>query len=283
MTTKYSKSLRKSFSYAVQLVDSLRNLINKHHIDLDDLNTILVHFKDTMNADFKQLIKLLDTYIEQKDDKCLDKIEKEVTTIETKYYDNFDKIFIVDGEFLYQFPSEVVLHILSVIEFSKTKMEQEPLFQSLEQKIAFNSRISSTINNNKINLNFFDSEILNVFPSAFKIEELKPSTENENLEDIIKMFKFLLEIKKYKSGDQVFSMQSKWISKNGKRRWRQAGFSEIIQTKSDTKHYVDLVSDEEIIYRLAEGPSKLSRSETKQFRKIDNQWDELKILQNLIG
>ena len=283
MTTKYSKSLKKSFSHAVHLLDSLRNLINKHHVDLDDFNTILVHFKDSMNADFIQLIKLLDIYTEQKDDKYHDKIENELTSIETKYYDNFDKIFIVDDVFLYQFPSEVVLHILSIIEFSKIKTDQVPLFKSLEEKIVFNSRISSTINKNKINLNFFDSEILNLLPSTFKIEELKPSTENENLEDIIKIFQFLLEIKKYKSGDQVFSMQSNWISKNGKTRWRQADFSEIIQTKSNTKHYVDLVSDDEIIYRLNEGPSKLSTSETKQFRKIDDQWGEIKTLQKIIG
>ena len=283
MATKYSKSLKKSFSNAVHLVDSLRNLINKHHVDLDDLNTVLVHLKDTMNADFIQLIKLLDIYTEQKDDKYLDKIKNELTSIEIKYYDNFDKIFIVDDAFLYQFPSEVVLHILSIIEFSKTKTDQVSLFKSLEKKIKFNSRISSTINKNKINLNFFDSEILNTLPSTFKIEELKPSTENENLKDIIKIFQFLLEIKKYKSGDQVFSMQSNWISKNGKTRWRQADFSEIIKTKSNTKHYVDLVSDDEIIYRLAEGPSKLSTSETKQFRKIDNQWGETRTLQNLIG
>lgn len=283
MSTEYTRALKKSFFHAVHLVDSLKNIINKHHIDLDDLNTILVHFKDTMNADFKQLIRLLNTYIEQKDDKYLYKIENELTTIETKYYDNFNKFFIVDDEFLYQFPSEVVLHILSVIEFSKTKTDQESLFKSLEEKIVFKSRISSTINKNKINLNFFDSDILNVLSSTFKIEELKPSTENENLEDIIKIFQFLLEIKKYRKGDQVFSMQSNWITKNGKTRWRQAGFSEINQTNSDTKHYVDLISDDEIIYRLADGPSKLSISETKQFRKIDDQWGEIKTLQKLIG
>jgi hypothetical protein len=122
-----------------------------------------------------------------------------------------------------------------------------------------------------------------VLPSTFKIEKLKPSTENENLEDIIKIFQFLLEIKMYKIGDQVFSMHSNWISKNGKTRWRQAGYSEIIQTKSHTKHYVDLIGDEEIIYRLAEGPSKISISKTKQFRKSDDQWVETKTLQNLIG
>jgi hypothetical protein len=78
-------------------------------------------------------------------------------------------------------------------------------------------------------------------------------------------------------------MRSNWITKNGKTRWRQAGFSEIKQTNSDTKHYVDLISDDEIIYRLADGPSKLSISETKQFRKIDDQWGEIKTLQKLIG
>ena len=78
-------------------------------------------------------------------------------------------------------------------------------------------------------------------------------------------------------------MRSNWIYENGKIRWRQADFSEIVQTKSNTKHYVDLISDEEIIYRLAEGPSKLSISETKQFRKIDDQWGEIKTLQSLIG
>ena len=283
MSTKYTKALKKSFSHSVHLVDSLRRLINKYHIDLDDLKTILAHFQDTMNADFIQLIKLLDIYTEQKDDKYLDRIENELTFIETKYYDNYNKIFIVDDTFLYQYPSEVVLHTLSVIELSKTKTDQEFLFKSLKEKIEFNSRISSTINKTKINLNFFDSEILNALPSTFKIEELKPSTENEKIEDIIKIFQFLLEIKKYKTGDQVFSMQSNWISKNGKTRWRQSGYSEIIQTESDTKHYIDLVSDDEIIYRLAEGPSKLSTSETKQYRKIDNHWGEIKTLQKIIG
>ncbi|MEK9614315.1 MAG: hypothetical protein VW080_10390, partial [Flavobacteriaceae bacterium] len=60
MSTEYTKALDKSFSHAVHLVDSLRNIINRYYIDFDDLKTILVHFKDTMNADFKKLIKLLD-------------------------------------------------------------------------------------------------------------------------------------------------------------------------------------------------------------------------------
>ena len=63
-----------------------------------------------MNADFKKLIKLLDKYTEQKDHKYLNKIEKELSSIEKRYYENFNKIFI-DNEFLYQFPSEVVLHV----------------------------------------------------------------------------------------------------------------------------------------------------------------------------
>lgn len=283
MSTEYTKALDKSFSHAVHLVDSLRNIINRYYIDFDDLKTILVHFKDTMNADFKKLIKLLDNYTEQKDDKYLDKIENELTAIETKYYENFKKIFIVDNEFLYQFPSEVVLHILAVIEFSKTKTDQESLYKSLKEKIVFKSRIYSTINKTKINLNFFDSEILNALPSTFKIEQLKPSTENKKLEDIIKIFQFLLDIRQYENGDQIFSMKSSWISKNGKTRWKQGDFSEIIQTKSDRKHYVELINDDEIIYRIVVGPLKMYISVTKQFKKINDKWSEVKVLQTLRG
>ena len=195
MSTNHTKTLEKSFSHALHLVDSLRNIINRYYIDFDDIKTILVHFKDTMNADFKKLIKLLDNYNEQKDDKYLDKIEKELTSVETKYYDNFNKIFIVDNEFLYQFPSEVVLHVLACVEFTKIKVNQESLHKSLNDKIRFNSRIYSKINKTKINLNFFDSEILNLLPSNFKIEQLKPATQNKKLKDIIKIFQFLLEIK----------------------------------------------------------------------------------------
>ncbi len=283
MSTDYTKALDKSFSHAVHLVDSLRNIINRYYIDFDDLKTILVHFKDTMNADFKKLIKLLDNYTEQKDDKYLDIIENELTAIETKYYENFKKIFIVDNEFLYQFPSEVVLHILAVIEFSKTKTDQESLYKSLKEKIVFKSRIYSTINKTKINLNFFDSEILNALPSTFKIEQLKPSTENKKLEDIIKIFQFLLDIRQYENGDQIFSMKSSWISKNGKTRWKQGDFSEIIQTKSDRKHYVELINDDEIIYRIVVGPLKMYISVTKQFKKINDKWSEVKVLQTLRG
>ena len=81
MSTKYTKALKKSFSHAVHLVDSLRRLINRYHIDLDDLKTILVHLQDTMNADFIQLIKLLDIYTEQKDDKYLDRIENHLIPV----------------------------------------------------------------------------------------------------------------------------------------------------------------------------------------------------------
>jgi len=278
MSTNHTKTLEKSFSHALHLVDSLRNIINRYYIDFDDIKTILVHFKDTMNADFKKLIKLLDNYNEQKDDKYLDKIEKELTSVETKYYDNFNKIFIVDNEFLYQFPSEVVLHVLACIEFTKIKINQESLYKSLNDKIRFNSRIYSKINKTKINLNFFDSEILNLLPSNFKIEQLKPATQNKKLKDIIKIFQFLLEIKQYKNGDQVFSMQSEWIAKDGKNSWRQVDFSQIIDTKSETKHYVDQISEDEVIYKFVEGQSKMSSSFTKQFKKTENQWDEVKVL-----
>jgi hypothetical protein len=278
MSTNHTKTLEKSFSHALHLVDSLRNIINRYYIDFDDIKTILVHFKDTMNADFKKLIKLLDNYNEQKDDKYLDKIEKELTSVETKYYDNFNKIFIVDNEFLYQFPSEVVLHVLACVEFTKIKVDQESLYKSLNDKIRFNSRIYSKINKTKINLNFFDSEILNLLPSNFKIEQLKPATQNKKLKDIIKIFQFLLEIKQYKNGDQVFSMQSEWIAKDGKNSWRQVDFSQIIDTKSETKHYVDQISEDEVIYKFVEGQSKMSSSFTKQFKKTENQWDEVKVL-----
>lgn len=278
MSTNHTKTLEKSFSHALHLVDSLRNIINRYYIDFDDIKTILVHFKDTMNADFKKLIKLLDNYNEQKDDKYLDKIEKELTSVETKYYDNFNKIFIVDNEFLYQFPSEVVLHVLACVEFTKIKVNQESLYKSLNDKIRFNSRIYSKINKTKINLNFFDSEILNLLPSNFKIEQLKPATQNKKLKDIIKIFQFLLEIKQYKNGDQVFSMQSEWIAKDGKNSWRQVDFSQIIDTKSETKHYVDQISEDEVIYKFVEGQSKMSSSFTKQFKKTENQWDEVKVL-----
>ena len=204
MSTNHTQTLEKSFSHAVHLVDSLRNIINRYYIDFDDINTILVHFKDNMNADFKKLIKLLDKYTEQKDHKYLNKIEKELSSIEKRYYENFNKIFIVDNEFLYQFPSEVVLHVLACIEFTKIKINQESLYKSLNDKIKFKSRIFSTINKTKINLNFFDSEILNLLPQNFKIEQLKPATQNKKLKDIIKIFQFLLEIKQYKNGDQVF-------------------------------------------------------------------------------
>ena len=278
MSTNHTKTLEKSFSHALHLVDSLRNIINRYYIDFDDIKTILVHFKDTMNADFKKLIKLLDNYNEQKDDKYLDKIEKELTSVETKYYDNFNKIFIVDNEFLYQFPSEVVLHVLACVEFTKIKVNQESLYKSLNDKIRFNSRIYSKINKTKINLNFFDSEILNLLPSNFKIEQLKPATQNKKLKDIIKIFQFLLDIKQYKNGDQVFSMQSEWIAKDGKNSWRQVDFSQIIDTKSETKHYVDQISEDEVIYKFVEGQSKMSSSFTKQFKKTENQWDEVKVL-----
>ena len=278
MSTNHTQTLEKSFSHAVHLVDSLRNIINRYYIDFDDIKTILVHFKDNMNADFKKLIKLLDKYTEQKDDKYLDRIEKELSSIEANYYDNFNKIFIVDNEFLYQFPSEVVLHVLACIEFTKIKINQESLYKSLNDKIKFKSRIFSTINKTKINLNFFDSEILNLLPQNFKIEQLKPATQNKKLKDIIKIFQFLLEIKQYKNGDQVFSMQSEWIAKDGKNSWRQVDFSQIIDTKSETKHYVDQISEDEVIYKFVEGQSKMSSSFTKQFKKTENQWDEIKVL-----
>lgn len=278
MSTNHTQTLEKSFSHAVHLVDSLRNIINRYYIDFDDINTILVHFKDNMNADFKKLIKLLDKYTEQKDHKYLNKIEKELSSIEKRYYENFNKIFIVDNEFLYQFPSEVVLHVLACIEFTKIKINQESLYKSLNDKIKFKSRIFSTINKTKINLNFFDSEILNLLPQNFKIEQLKPATQNKKLKDTIKIFQFLLEIKQYKNGDQVFSMQSEWIAKDGKNIWRQVDFSQIIDTKSETKHYVDLLSEDEVIYKLVEGQSKMSSSFTKQFKKTENQWDEVKVL-----
>ena len=278
MSTNHTQTLEKSFSHAVHLVDSLRNFINRYYIDFDDIKTILVHFKDNMNADFKKLIKLLDKYTEQKDDKYLDRIEKELSSIEANYYDNFNKIFIVDNEFLYQFPSEVVLHVLTCIEFTKIKINQESLYKSLNDKIKFKSRIFSTINKTKINLNFFDSEILNLLPQNFKIEQLKPATQNKKLKDIIKIFQFLLEIKQYKNGDQVFSMQSEWIAKDGKNSWRQVDFSQIIDTKSETKHYVDQISEDEVIYKFVEGQSKMSSSFTKQFKKTENQWEEVKVL-----
>lgn len=278
MSTNHTQTLEKSFSHAVHLVDSLRNIINRYYIDFDDINTILVHFKDNMNADFKKLIKLLDKYTEQKDHKYLDKIEKELSSIEKRYYENFNKIFIVDNESLYQFPSEVVLHVLACIEFTKIKINQESLYKSLNEKIKFKSRIFSTINKTKINLNFFDSEILNLLPQNFKIEQLKPATQNKKLKDIIKIFQFLLEIKQYKNGDQVFSMQSEWIAKDGKNSWRQVDFSQIIDTKSETKHYVDQISEDEVIYKFVEGQSKMSSSFTKQFKKTENQWDEVKVL-----
>ena len=73
-------------------------------------------------------------------------------------------------------------------------------------------------------------------------------------------------------------MQSEWIAKDGKNGWRQVDFSQIIDTKSETKHYVDQISEDEVIYKFVEGQSKMSSSFTKQFKKTENQWDEVKVL-----
>ena len=64
-----------------------------------------------------------------------------------------------------------------------------------------------------------------------------------------------------------------------KNSWRQVDFSQIIDTKSETKHYVDQISEErEVIYKFVEGQSKMSSSFTKQFKKTENQWEEVKVL-----
>ena len=41
MSTNHTQTLEKSFSHAVHLVDSLRNIINRYYIDFDDIKTIL--------------------------------------------------------------------------------------------------------------------------------------------------------------------------------------------------------------------------------------------------
>ena len=74
MSTNHSQTLEKSFPMLF-----IYRLIKKYYQSIlyyfDDINTILVHFKDNMNADFKKLIKLLDKYTEQKDHKYLDKMK----------------------------------------------------------------------------------------------------------------------------------------------------------------------------------------------------------------
>lgn len=283
MKTKFKEDLEHSFKQAINILESLRNTINRPLIDFDDLNLILFYFKDAENPDFIKLITFLKNYLDLREDKLLEKVESELAKIKSKYYKNFNKIYIVDNEFIYHFPSEVILHVLAAIKFGKNKNIHVSFLKSLKPKIEFKSKIYATINNFRLNLNFFDSDVLNTIPAEFNIEAIKISSDVINITDSVKIIQFLLDISNYKNGDQVFSMKSDIISKNGKKRWKQNSFSEIIQTKSERKHYVELKSDDEIIYRSVEGPSKMSESVTKQFEKINNVWNEIKVLQSLIG
>lgn len=283
MATKHTAALENSFHHAIDLLESLRDTINRGDTDYSELKIIIERFKATMNIDFKPLIELLEIFSEQKDNKYCAEIERELDAIESSYHDTWTKIFVVDNEFIYRFPSEVVLHYLSVVEFGKSKVEHHAIKGALQEKTSFKSRVYATVNKTKINLNFFDSEILKALTSDITIEHLKPVTESEGFDGVIKILQFLLDTKQYKVGDQVYAMNSGWISKNGRTRWRQEDFSEVIQTNSGTKHYVDVVSDHEVIHRLAFGPAKSSTSVTTQFRRTTGHWNATKTLQRLIG
>lgn len=283
MSTIHTKFLDKSFIHSIQLIDSLRNIINRSYVDFDDLKYLLNQLKGLMNVDFERLIMLLTKFTDEKNDSFIKNIEDELSMIEKIYHGIFNTIYIVDDEFLYQYPSETVLHILSVSEFNNKQRDIVSINHFLSKVLDSKSNIYATVNNRQVNLNFFNTEILNKLPLSFRIETVEVFTNQVELKNIFQILQFLLDIKKYRKGDQVYFMKSTWTSNGKKLKWRQDSFDKIIDNTSYTKHYVDLVSDDEIIYRLVEGPPKLSTSITKKFKKRDKEWKEVKILQRLIG
>ena len=78
-------------------------------------------------------------------------------------------------------------------------------------------------------------------------------------------------------------MTSIWKEKNGKKIWKQKESETFMISDSQNKHYIDLISEEKIIYRYVSGPIKKSLSITKEYNLINQIWNETRVLQRLIG
>ena len=53
-------------------------------------------------------------------------------------------------------------------------------------------------------------------------------------------------------------MTSIWKEKNGEKIWKQKESEIINVSDSQNKHYINLISEEKIIYRYVSGPVKMS-------------------------
>ncbi len=279
-----TSEINANYTHYIKLIDSLRNIINRHYLDFNDLEIIFEYFVKSKNPDFKILNKLLQDFLETKDDKILNELEEVLTKLEESYYTVNRCIYIVNNQVVCQFPSQLLPVLFSQeINTDNISIESLSKYKGIAEKILCDSDCTVPISGKQFNLNYFILNIQDLVDLGFTIEKIELDDLSVGRDLIIQVYQFLLDSKQYKIGDSVATMSSKWREKNQKKVWRQGDVNYLKKTKSMTTHYVDLCSDTLVIHRIVEGPVLCSSSITKKFELINEKWQPIKVLQKLLG
>ena len=273
--TIYTKQIDSNLKYYMKLIDSICNIINRQHIDLDELEQVYVFTAASKNIDFKKINRLIKRTIETKSTDNISTIDSEISFLMHQYYSVNKQIYIVDDKFCYKYPSEIFLHLYSVLDGKTDGV--------LSQKIIKKLNHDSNLKSKNINLDFFIVDENDFKIKGHCVEKVSIDSTDIFYDKAFRIFDFLTAINAYKSGDQVGWMTSTWKEKNGKKIWKQKESEIINDSDSQNKHYIDLISEEKIIYSYVSGPVKMSLSITKEYNLINQIWNETRVLQRLIG
>ena len=92
--TIYTKQIDSNLKYYVKLIDSICNIINRQHIDLDDLEQVYIFTESSKNIDFKNLNRLIKRTIETKSTDNISKIDSEISFLIDQYYGLTNKFIL---------------------------------------------------------------------------------------------------------------------------------------------------------------------------------------------
>ena len=108
------------------------------------------------------------------------------------------------------------------------------------------------------------------------------TTLSEHQNTLETLLSFLNSIGVFKPGDQVCTMKGKWVvSKQNTKRWQRTDF-EVILDGSGTNHYVEYISETQLIYMRSFSVGLSGHSETSIYKSTEQGWVKEKSLQKLI-
>lgn len=229
------------------------------------------------NLDLRQCYLQLQSLPDEGNQEAITRAVNDCRVLIKKYREHKNSIFLVDEEFPYGHLSDAIRHCLAVSDFNESLLEDYP---KLRQILVTEMTNQGIIHGMGYYPYFFVFDLSIFLKLGVKLNLL--STDNK--ERALPILQFLCDYKVFNSGDFVGEMSSRWVTtRSNTQRWARADFDVLIEgEQGSVRHYVEFVSNDQLIYMTSSGVGLSGESRTYLMKRLNGQWEIDKTLQRLI-